>query len=86
MGGPQPAYSAIDHGSQLDPDEESGDEVDMAVAEELQTIMGDVRGIMAGRARHLQAMRQSFQRQMLASMRQVRTAVRAQLGYEEAAD
>ena len=82
MGGPRPAYSAIGHGSQLDPDDGSGDEVDLAVAEELQTIMGDVRGIMAGRAKHLKAMRQSFQRQLLASMHQVRTAVRAQLGYE----
>ena len=43
---------------ELEPaDEGSGDEVDLAVAAEMQAIMGDVRGIVEGRARHQQAVR-----------------------------
>ena len=43
---------------ELDPaDEGSGDEVTLAVAAEMQAIMGDVRGLVEGRARHQQAVR-----------------------------
>ena len=67
-------------------DDGSGDEVDVAVAAELQNIMGDVQGIMAGRARHQQAVQQAFQLKLLASIRQVSAAVKAQVSMEEAED
>ena len=86
MGGPEPAFSVLDQDGERQGDDGSGDEVDVAVAAEIQAIMGDVQGIMAGRARHQEAMQQAYELQLLASLRQVGAAIRSQVGKEEAAD
>ena len=86
MGGPEPAFSVLDQDGERQGDNGSGDEVDVALATELQTIMGNVQGIMAGRARHQQAVQQAFQLKLLASIRQVSAAVKAQVSMEEAED